>query len=245
MPAGAIIALVIVIIVIAVAAAIAGTLALRMLALRHQFGPEYQRLSREVGARRAHAELADRQRRVARLGLRPLTAERYAMFNGEWTAAQERFVDSPAQATEAAAALVRTAAADRGYKVDDHAQLLKDLSVHHARQLDGYRRAAQTTEQSATAATEELRQALLAHRALFRELLGLPDREAALPQPLAAPSAIVPGSTGRALPIGAARTSGARAGVIRPGRPAVSVASTASAAPTASAATKTNKGWRL
>lgn len=204
MPAGVIIALVIVVIVIVATSA---ALALRRLAMRHQFGPEYQRLTREVGARRAHAELADRQRRVARLGIRPLTAERHATYRGEWTAAQERFVDSPAQATEAAAALVTGVAADRGYKIDDHAGLLKDLSVHHARRVDGYRRAAQTTEQSDTATTEELRQALLAHRALFRELLGSPDR--AVAQPPAPAGAIVPGSTGRPLPVGASAISGA------------------------------------
>jgi hypothetical protein len=205
MSAGAIIALVIVIIVIAVAAAIAGALTLRKLSMRRQFGPEYQRLAREVGARRAHAELADRQRRVARLGIRPLSAERHAMYSGEWTAAQERFVDNPAQATEAAGALVMTVAADRGYKIDDPARLLKDLSVHHARPLDGYRRAVHTTGQAATAATEDLRQALLAHRALFRELLGSPERAEA--RPVVPAQAIAPAGTGRALPVAAAKTT--------------------------------------
>jgi hypothetical protein len=221
MSAGAIIALVIVIVVIAVAAAIAGTMVLRSLAVRRQFGPEYQRLVREVGARRARAELADRQRRVARLGIRPLTAEEYARYDGEWTAAQERFVDNPPQAAEAAAALVYTVAADRGYKVDDHAQLLKDLSVHHARRLDGYRRAAQVTDQAEAAPTEELRQALLAHRALFRELLGTPERVAV--RPLVAAGAIVPGSTGRALPVSTPAANPRTVGT-RVGRPAASVA---------------------
>lgn len=230
MSAGAIIALVIVIVVIAVA--VAAALMLRRLAMRHQFGPEYQRLTREVGARRARAELADRQRRVARLGIRPLSAERHAMYSGEWTAAQERFVDSPAQATEAAGALVMTVAADRGYKVDDHARLLKDLSVHHARWLDGYRRAVHTTDQAATAATEDLRQALLAHRALFRELLGSPERAEArpvVPVPVPAP-AMLPRSMGQGLPIGTSKVSGTGsggAGDIGAGRPATPAGSIA------------------
>jgi len=233
MPAGAIIALVIVVIVIAVAAAIGGTVALRTLALRHQFGPEYQRLAREVGARRAHAELADRQRRVARLGIRPVTAERHAIYSGEWTAAQERFVDSPAQATEAAAALVTTVAADRGYKVDEHAQLLKDLSVHHARLIDGYRRAVRITEQAATSATEELRQALLSHRALFRDLLGSPDRPATQSsQPLVPAGTTVPGSVGWPLPAAAPTATGASTGGTRLGRVV---------RPAAATATKTRK----
>jgi hypothetical protein len=210
MSPGATIALVIAIIILAVAGAFAGSMLLRRLSLRHQFGPEYQRLVHEVGPRRAQAELADRQRRVAKLPLRPLTAEQRARYSGEWTAAQERFVDNPGQAAETAAALVTTVAADRGYPVDDHSQLLKDLSVHHARPLDGYRRARLTTEQAAAAATEELRQALLAHRALFRELLGPPERIPTRPLPPA--SATVVGSTGRALPVGAAAVSGPAAG---------------------------------
>ncbi len=172
MPVGAIIGLVIAFILVAVAATLVGTLVVRVLALRHQFGPEYDRLVREAGPRRAHAELTERRRRVDRLGIRPLTAAQRARYAGEWISAQERFVDSPAQAAGAAAALVTAVAADRGYPAADQAQLLTDLSVHHARRLDGYRRARQTSERGGRAPTEELRQALLAYRALFRELLG-------------------------------------------------------------------------
>lgn len=200
MSAGAIIALVIALVIVAAIAALAGTMLLRVAALRRRFGPEYQRLAREVGARRARAELADRQRRVARLGLHPLNAEQQARYNGEWKAAQERFVDNPSQAAEVAAALVTAVAADRGYQVGDHVQLLKDLSVHHAHRLDGYRRARLATEESAGAATEELRLALLAHRALFRELVGAPI--VVVPaQPLAPSGATVAGGTGQAIPI--------------------------------------------
>lgn len=176
MSAGAIIAIVIVIVLIAAAIVIARTQALRSVALRRQFGPEYQGLAREVGPRAARAELAERQRRVADLDIRPLTAEQRARYSGEWTAAQERFLDSPAQSLEAASALVSAVAAERGYQVGDRARLLKDLSVHYSRQIDGYRRATQVTGQGATAPTEELRQALLACRALFDELLGTQDR---------------------------------------------------------------------
>ena len=153
MSAGAIITLVIILALLIAAAAAAGMLILRRLALR---------------------------RRVARLDLRPLTAEQRGKYCREWTSAQEAFVDSPAQAAEAAGALVIAVAADRGYPADDHEQLLSDLSVHHARRLDGYRRARQTT-QSGAAKTEELRQAMLAYRALFRDLLGPLDSGAGQP----------------------------------------------------------------
>lgn len=179
MSAGAIIVLVIVLVLLAAAAALAGIL-LRRLALRHRFGAEYDRLARAVGPRRAQAELAERRRRVARLGLRPLTPAQRGVYEREWTSAQQRFVDSPVQAAEDAEALVTAVAASRGYPAGDHAQLLSDLSVHHARRLDGYRRAKQLTEAGA-AQTEDLRQALLAYRALFRELLGAPDGGASHP----------------------------------------------------------------
>jgi hypothetical protein len=147
MSAAAIIVLVIILVLLVAAAGVAGILLQRRLALR---------------------------RRVARLDLRPLTAEQRDKYSREWWSAQERFVDSPAEAAEAAGALVTAVAADRGYPADDHEQLLSDLSVHHAHRLNGYRRARRTTE-SGTAKTEELRQALLAYRALFRDLLGSPD----------------------------------------------------------------------
>ena len=254
MPVGAIIAVVIVFVLVAAAVAFAGTLVLRMAGLRHQFGPEYTRLAREVGVRRAQAELAGRRRRVAELGLRPLTAEQRARYSGEWTAAQERFVDSPSQATETASQLVTAVATDCGYQVGDHAQLVKDLSVHHARRLDGYQRAGRATDRAATAPTEELRQALLSYRALFRDLLaatdgGAPDGGAA--RPAAPVSAGVPGSTGvpestgvrgsagrQSLPAGAPVIRGTVLGRARTGRPSASAAKPAPATNTASTSSK-------
>ena len=132
MSAGAIVALVIVLVVIAVVATVAGTMIIRRAALRRRFGPEYDRLAQEIGPRRATAELAERRRRVEELDLRPLTAERRAGYGREWTALQERFVDSPAHTAKAAAALVNAVAADCGYSIGDEDQFLTDLSVYHA-----------------------------------------------------------------------------------------------------------------
>jgi hypothetical protein len=168
----AVIVLVIVLVVLAAAATLAGSLVLRRRALRRRFGAEYDQLVRDVGQRQAQAELAERQRRVAQLNIRPLSAERRAGYDREWISAQEQFVDSPARSVAAAAALVQAVAADRGYPAGDDDQLLTDLSVYHAKQLEGYRRARQATERADAASTEELRVALLAHRALFRDLLG-------------------------------------------------------------------------
>ena len=150
----------------------AGAFMWSRLALRRRYGTEYDRLAREFGPRRARAELTERQRRVAELGLKPLGADQVARYDGLWNAAQARFIDGPPESVRAAAALVTGVASDRGYQVTDAAQFMTDLSVHHARRLDGYRQARRTTERASVAATEELRQALLAHRAIFRELLG-------------------------------------------------------------------------
>jgi hypothetical protein len=173
--AGSVILLVLVLLVIAVAAALASRVVHRQAAQRRRVGAEFTRLVREAGPRKARAEFAGRRRRVDRLGIKQLSGERRAGYARQWTAAQERFIDSPPQAASTAAELVTAVAAERGYDVSDSSQLLVDLSVYHGRYLDGYRRAAQTTARAGDAATEELRQALLAHRALFMDLLEAPD----------------------------------------------------------------------
>jgi hypothetical protein len=184
--------IVIVIVVVLVAAAVVIRLRRRR-ALQRQFGPEYDRLAREVGERQAVSELAERQRRIAQLDIRPLSAERRAAYETQWGTIQGQFVDGPPRATEAAGALITAVAADRGYQVAEQERLLTDLSVHHADRLEGYRQARQTTEQAGTAATEDLRQAMLAYRALLDELLGAPDgasesQQAAGPTPPVAPT---------------------------------------------------------
>lgn len=181
MSAGTVILLVLVLVIIAVAAALASRVIHRQAAGRRRVGAEFSRLMREAGPRKARAELAKRRRRVDGLGIKPLSDERRAGYARQWTAAQERFIDSPPQAASTAAALVTSVAAERGYDVSDDDQLLVDLSVYHGRYLDGYRRATRTTARAAAAATEELRQALLDHRALFLALLETPDDRPAVP----------------------------------------------------------------
>jgi hypothetical protein len=187
MATGTIVVLVIVLVLIA-SAALAGFLLLRRRALRRRFGPEYDQLAGKIGARRARAELIERERRVAQLDIRPLSQERRAGYGREWLSLQERFVDDPAESAETAAALISAVAADRGYRVDDEERLLGDLSVHHADRLDGYRRAREITRQSVTAGTEELRQALLSYRVLFRDLIA-PEPRAGQPSGAAEPAA--------------------------------------------------------
>jgi hypothetical protein len=180
---GTVILLVLVLVAIAVAAGLASNFVHRQAIQRRQVGAEFSRLARETGPRRAKAEFAARRRRVDRLGIKPLNPEQSSRYQRQWAAAQEQFIDSPPQAATTAAALVASVAAERGYDVSDTDQLLVDLSVYHGRYLDGYRQAARTTGRAAAAATEELRQALLDYRALFKDLLEAPT---AVPQGAAA-----------------------------------------------------------
>ena len=175
---------IIVIVVVVVLLAAAGILLQRRRALQQRFGPEYDRLAAEVGPRQARSELAERQRRIAQLNIRLLSAERRAAYDAQWTTLQEQFVDSPARAAEAADSLVTAVAADRGYQVADRERLLSDLSVYHADRIEGYRRAGEATGQAGSAGTEDLRQAMLAYRALLLELFDAPDGASeSAPQP--------------------------------------------------------------
>ncbi|MGA9834494.1 MAG: hypothetical protein WBQ71_25530 [Trebonia sp.] len=166
--------IVIVIVVVLLAAAV-GILLRRRRALQQRFGPEYDRLAAEVGPRRARSELAERERRIAQLDIRPLSAERRAAYDTQWATLQEEFIDTPSRAAAAADSLVTAVAVDRGYQVADRERLFSDLSVYHADRIQEYRLARQTTEQAGAAATEDLRQAMLAYRALLRELLEAQD----------------------------------------------------------------------
>jgi hypothetical protein len=176
MPAGTILIIVVACLLIAAAAGVAAVIELRQMVTRRQFGPEYERLARTVGHRQARAELNERKRRVAQLGIRPLDPVVRQELTSSWTTAQEAFVEDPPRAVTAASGLVLRAAKERGYPVDDIGQLRADLSVHHARRLGSYRRADETTAALAAASvpTEDLRQALLWYRAMFRELAESP-----------------------------------------------------------------------
>ncbi len=180
MSTGAVIAIVVVIVVvIAVVAVLA--MEMRRRRLRRHFGPEYDRLVTELGSRRkAEAELAARQRRVAKLDIRPLTRDETSRYLGEWTAIQQRFVDAPAQAVAQASTLVTAVMKLRGYPADDQNEAMEALSVEHGPTLSRYREARLTSERArvGSASTDDLRNAMLQYRALFEELVARsPDND--------------------------------------------------------------------
>ena len=164
----------IVIAAVCVVIVLGGALIARQTSQRRQFGPEYDQLVQEVGPRRARAEFAKRQHRVAGLDIKRLSPEQRAAYEARWEAAQEQFIDDPRQATQTAAGLVTAVAAEAGYPVSDRDQLLADLSVNHGRYLDGYRGAVRITGQAEKVSTEDYRRAILDYRALFTDLIGGP-----------------------------------------------------------------------
>ena len=182
MSTGTTIIIIIIVAILVVVAIAAGVVYdTRRRRLRQRFGPEYDRLVEEKGSRtRAEAELAGRQRRVAGLGIRPLDPAARACYAENWAAVQEQFVDAPQEAVTAAQRLVMTVMNERGYPTEGGGQVLADLSVDHANVLDHYRAAYGISQRAAdgAASTEDLRQAMIHYRALFRDLLGEAEGEA-------------------------------------------------------------------
>jgi hypothetical protein len=170
MSTGAIVGIIIAVIVVAAIVVVASA-QLRRARMRRQFGPEYDRLAKEIGPRKADAELTARQRRVEALDIHPLSAEQQARYGSDWAVVQERFVDAPTQAVTAARTLIWDVMRDSGYPADDRDASIEALSVYHARSLDGYRKTEDLSAESAT--TEQLREALIRYRALFEDLTGL------------------------------------------------------------------------
>ena len=171
MSIGAIIAVVIAAIIVVAA----GTLAvgeMRRRALIQRFGPEYDRLVSEKGARRAGAELTSRQRLLARLNIRPLTDGERENYTRRWNSVQEQFVDDPNHSVSAALSLITAVLRDRGYPTDDGDETMRAVSVDHALALQDYRKAQEVARDEHDVSTEDLRQALLGYRRLFRELTG-------------------------------------------------------------------------
>jgi hypothetical protein len=187
MSIGAVVAVVIaaIIVVAAVTLAIAE---MRRRALIQRFGPEYERLASERGARRAGAELTARQRLLAKLNIRPLTDGERESYARRWNGVQEQFVDDPTQSVNAASSLLTAVLKDRGYPADNGDETLRALSVEHAQALQEYRRAQKLTGDENGVSTEDLRQALLGYRRLFRELTGSGNGQATASSVASAPT---------------------------------------------------------
>jgi hypothetical protein len=145
--------------------------------LRSRFGPEYNRTVHE--ARTVHegeSALIERQTRVERLQIRPLSAEDARRFGQAWRDVQARFVDDPKGAIIDADRLVGEVMHARGYPLGDFEQRVADISVDHPNVVMNYRAARDIVQEHGrgSASTEDLRQAMVHFRALFADLLGAP-----------------------------------------------------------------------
>jgi hypothetical protein len=144
-------------------------------ALRHRFGPEYDHAVERTGDRaRAEAELAAREKRVAKLELRELPEPERVRFAESWRDVQARFVDNPGMAVRDADRLVKELMQAKGYPMGDFEQRAADISVDHPQVVTNYRaaRAIAHANEQGQASTDHLREAMVHYRALFEELLG-------------------------------------------------------------------------
>ncbi|MDK1343844.1 hypothetical protein QNO09_11090 [Streptomyces sp. 378] len=148
--------------------------------LKRRFGPEYDRaVARHDGdATAAERELTERVQRHGDLRERSLEPAQREQYEARWTAAQERFVDSPREAVAEADRLLAEVAGARGFPDGgQYEEQLAALSVHHAHHVDGYRRVHRAAHLRAEDArdggqgTEDMREAMVAARALFEELV--------------------------------------------------------------------------
>ena len=142
--------------------------------LIQRFGPEYGRTVDELGSRtKAEAELREREKRVQKLDIVPLSPEEAARFSQAWKTLQGRFVDNPKGVLIEADQLVRELMQLRGYPMGDFERQAADISVDHPAVVDHYRaaQAIAMRDRRGEADTEELRKAVVHYRALFDELL--------------------------------------------------------------------------
>lgn len=169
------IAIAIIIVAVLIVAGMAWSRRRRSEHLRDRFGPEYERAVETEGDRsKAEAELANREKRVDKLDIRPLDPAAKRDVIQRWTEVQARFVDDPPRALAFADALLGEVMKARGYPVSDFEQRAGDISVDHPRIVEHYRKGHDIAvrHERGQSSTEELRQAMIHYRALFDELVG-------------------------------------------------------------------------
>lgn len=151
------------------------TRSMRSKKLREKFGPEYDYTLEKVGDKRAAEEtLAEREKRVGKLDIRDLDEKERNRYLNEWIEIQKGFVDDPSKSVEAANRLVTEVMTARGFPVTDFEQRAADLSVLYPEFVSNYRCADDIAakNQRNEASTEDLRQAMVYYRSLYKELLG-------------------------------------------------------------------------
>ena len=176
----ALIGIVVVVALIAVAAIYIAMQRRKTHHLKDRFGDEYDRTVDQVGHRgKAEAALAEREDRVAKLSIRPLTGAEHARFVDEWREVKAVFVDSPVEAVLHADRLVASMMKTVGYPMADFDRRYEDLTVDHADVARHYREGHAVIERNngADTDTEDMRQAMKHYEALFDHLTADADRD--------------------------------------------------------------------
>jgi len=142
--------------------------------LRETFGDEYDRTVETVGSTgKAEAALAEREKRVSALEIRPLTGTERDAFAHEWAEAKTVFVDSPPEAVLRADRVLAKVMKTKGYPMADFDRRHEDLTVEHGDVARHYLAGHEITERHSRgdASTEDLRQAMMHFEALFERLV--------------------------------------------------------------------------
>jgi hypothetical protein len=132
--------------------------------LRDRFGDEYDRTVEAQGKRaKAEAMLEEREERVSKLDIRPLSPQERGDFSREWREVKAVFVDSPVEAVHHADRLLGTIMKARGYPMADFDRRYEDLTVDHGEVARHYRDGHEIAlrHERGQASTEELRQAFI------------------------------------------------------------------------------------
>jgi hypothetical protein len=142
--------------------------------LRERFGEEYDRTVQEHGRRTAaEADLEQREKRVAGLEIRPLTADERERYAREWSEVKSVFVDSPAEAVLHADRMLANMMQAKGFPMADFDRRYEDLTVGHGEVARHYREGHAIAEKhnGGGATTEDMRQAMKHYEVLYNELV--------------------------------------------------------------------------
>jgi hypothetical protein len=177
---GIIVVTVLVLLVVGIALAFAFQRRQRSKRLRERFGPEYDYTLESAGSRReAEQELKARQERVRSYDIRSLEPDERERFAERWRSIQRRFVDEPGEAVAEARHLVTQAMEARGFPTNGFEDKAADLSVYYPEVVVNYRDAHRIVIEGERAkiSTEDLRQAMVHYRSLFKELVEAGEHE--------------------------------------------------------------------
>ncbi|HUP72046.1 MAG TPA: hypothetical protein VM282_03265 [Acidimicrobiales bacterium] len=142
--------------------------------LKDRFGPEYDRTVDALDSRRqAENDLRTREEQHALLNLQPLAPADRERYQARWADMQSNFVERPQVAVADADSMITQVMRDLGYPVDDFESNAWLVSVEHANVVAKYREGHEIYNRTVagTATTEDLRQAVLAYRELFNDLM--------------------------------------------------------------------------